>query len=170
MKSGDPNRQLEFILLSVSNLLRRIYNERYCDIDINGSRVKALIYLERSRDGMIQSEIAELLALGKAAAGTMIAGLENDGMVRRVENPLDQRVKIVQITDRGKEVVQTAERATSDLRGAIREGTSKQERREVIRLLEIMRDNLVELEEQNSRSAVPDLKKRHKRSLESSGI
>jgi MarR family transcriptional regulator for hemolysin len=142
MKSGDPNRQLEFVLNETARLMARIHNDRYRQVDINGTRVAALIYLQRSKTGMIQSELAERLEMGKAATGTMIDLLQADGLVERVPSPSDRRVRIVVITDEGREIVARAEEKTADIRRVIREGITKEERHLVIDILERMRTNL----------------------------
>ena len=164
MKSGDPSRQLEFVIYSLSRLMSRLYNDRYCEIDSNGTRIAALIHLERSKEGLIQSEIAERLNMGKAAVGTMFDHLEKDGLVVRTASPEDRRVRIVQITDSGRDLVSIAEDATKDIRLAIRQGTTKEQRSALIDMLEQLRQNLVRLDESHESFTAPDLKKRHKRS------
>ena len=163
MAKGSPELQFEFVVYGLSRLMSRIHNERYCEIDVNGTRVSALILLQRSKQGLIQSEIAEILSMGKAAAGTMIDQLEKDGLVIRIPSPSDRRVRIVQITDEGRKVVEEAELATSDIRDAMRRGISKSERRAVIEVLEKMRINLETMKDSSAGGSVPDLKKRHKR-------
>lgn len=163
MASRNPELEFEFVVYGLSRVLSRIHNERFCEIDVNGTRVSALIILRRSEHGMIQSEIAEILSMGKAPAGKMIDQLEKDGLVVRLPSPSDRRVRIVEITKEGRKVVEAAELATADIREAMRRGISKEERIAVIEVLEKMRLNLVEMDESGAQGPVPDLKKRHKR-------
>lgn len=167
LKSGDPNRQLEFVLSETARLMSRIHNDRYRRVDINGTRVAALIYLQRSKSGMIQSEIAERLEMGKAATGTMIDLLEADGLVERAPSPSDRRVRIVVITDEGRKIVARAEEKTADIRRVIRQGTTKEERRLVIDVLERMRANLRSLVGAESTEHPSSSNRRHKRSAAS---
>ena len=58
--------------------------------------------------GSRSTELADRAQITKQSIGYLVDYLESRGYVRRVPDPDDRRAKIVQLTDRGREVNETA--------------------------------------------------------------
>jgi DNA-binding MarR family transcriptional regulator len=145
VKRRDPSRQLEFLLTEVVRLQLRVYNGRFRTTGLNQSQVAALIHLDRVEE-ISQTELAERLGMQKAAAGTLIDGLEGKGLVERTRSSEDRRLQLVSITDPGRRVVDEVDHMGEALGTALRQGISREERTQLVSILQRLRENLREME------------------------
>ena len=141
MKHRDPNQQLEFLLVELVRLQVRVYNSRFRSTGLNQSQVAALIHLERT-DQLSQTDLAARLGMKKAAAGTLVEGLEGKGLVERSPSRDDRRVQLVSITESGRRVVDDVDHMAEQLGGEYRNGISREERAQFIAILQRLRANL----------------------------
>jgi DNA-binding MarR family transcriptional regulator len=141
VKRRDPNQQLEFLLTELVRLQVRVYNSRFRATGLNQSQVAALVHLERI-DQLSQSDLARRLGLRKAAAGTLIEGLEGKGMVERSRGRDDRRVQLVSITEAGRRVVEDVDHMAEQLGNDYRQGISRDERAQFVATLQRLRANL----------------------------
>ena len=141
MKRRDPNQQLEFLLTELVRLQVRVYNSRFRATGLNQSQVAALIHLERIEQ-LSQSDLARRLGMRKAAAGTLIEGLEGKGLVERSRGRDDRRVQLVSITDAGRHVVDEVDHMAEQLGNDYRQGISREERAQFVATLQRLRANL----------------------------
>jgi DNA-binding MarR family transcriptional regulator len=145
VKRRDPRRQLEFLLAEVVRLQLRVYNGRFRETGLNQSQVAALIHLDRVEE-LSQTELADRLGMQKAAAGTLIDGLEGKGLVERTRGREDRRLQLVSITDAGRRVVGEVDRMGEALGTGLRQGISREERAQLVSILERLRENLTRME------------------------
>ena len=141
MKRRDPNQQLEFLLAELVRLQVRVYNTRLRATGLNQSQVAALVHLERI-DQLSQSDLARRLGMRKAAAGTLIEGLEGKGLVERSRGQDDRRVQLVSITEAGRRVAEDVDHMAEQLGNDYRLGISRDERAQFVATLQRLRANL----------------------------
>ena len=141
MKRRDPNVQLEFLLAEVVRLQMRVYNRRFRKTGLNQSQVSALIHLDRV-DELSQIDLASRLGMRKAATGTLLDNLEGKGLVERTRGREDRRLQLVSITDEGRSVVETVDRMAEPLGQELRQGVSRDERVQLVSILQRIRKNL----------------------------
>jgi DNA-binding MarR family transcriptional regulator len=149
MKRRDPSRQLEFLLAEVVRLQLRVYNGRFRTTGLNQSQVAALIHLDRIEE-LSQTDLAARLGMQKAAAGTLIDGLEGKGLVERERGRDDRRLQLVSITDAGRRVVGEVDRMGEALGTALRQGISREERTQLVSVLQRLRQNLSRMEKEET--------------------
>ncbi len=145
MKRRDPSQQLEFLLAEVVRLQLRVYNARFRATGLHQSQVAALIHLDRVEE-LSQTDLAARLGMQKAAAGTLIDGLEGKGLVERTRGREDRRVQLVSITDDGRRVVDEVDRMAESLGTALRRGVTREERTQLVSILQRLRENLRRME------------------------
>jgi MarR family transcriptional regulator for hemolysin len=145
VKRRDPNQQLEFLLAELVRLQLRVYNSRFRITGLNQSQVTALIHLDRVEQ-LSQTDLAARLGMRKAAAGTLIEGLEGKGLVERSRGRDDRRVQLVSITDAGRRVVDEVDHMAEQLGTEYRTGISREERAQFISILQRLRANLRAME------------------------
>lgn len=68
-------------------------------------RAHGIVFQHLDPTGTTVSALAERAGMTKQAMGELVLHLERHGYVRRVPDPGDRRAKLVQLTDRGREVV-----------------------------------------------------------------
>jgi len=146
VKRSDPNRQLEFLLTEVVRLQLRVYNQRFRTTGLHQSEVAALIHLDRVEE-LSQTDLAARLGMRKAATGTLIESLEDKRLVERRRGRDDRRVQLVSITDAGREVVDSVDRMAEGLAAGYRRGISRDERLQLVSILQRLRDNLRRMDE-----------------------
>jgi DNA-binding MarR family transcriptional regulator len=145
VKRRDPNRQLEFLLVEVARLQLRVYNARFRSTGLNQSQVAALLHLHRAEQ-LSQTDLSERLGMRKAALGTLIDGLEGKGLVERARSREDRRLQLVSITEAGARVVDEVDQMGEALGTGLRQGTSREERMQLVSILQRIRQNLSEME------------------------
>jgi DNA-binding MarR family transcriptional regulator len=145
VKRRDPSQQLEFLLAEVVRLQLRVYNGRFRATGLNQSQVAALIHLDRV-EALSQTDLAARLGMQKAAAGTLIDGLEGKGLVERTRGREDRRLQLVSITDAGRRVVDEVDRMAESLGTALRQGVTREERTQLVSILQRLRENLSRME------------------------
>ena len=150
MKRSDPNRQLEFLLAEVVRLQLRVYNGRFRSTGLNQSQVAALIHLDRVEE-LSQTDLAARLGMRKAATGTLLDGLEGKGLVERTRSREDRRLQLVSISDAGRRVVDEVDHMGEALGIGLRQGISREERTQLVSILQRIRENLREIEKGDAR-------------------
>jgi len=149
VKRRDPARQLEFLLAEVVRLQLRVYNGRFRATGLNQSQVAALIHLDRIEE-LSQTDLAGRLGMRKAAAGTLIDGLEGKGLVERTRSREDRRLQLVSITDAGRRVVDEVDHMGEALGTAMRQGITREERTQLVSILQRIRSNLRAMERRDA--------------------
>jgi DNA-binding MarR family transcriptional regulator len=145
VKRRDPSQQLEFLLAEVVRLQLRVYNGRFRATGLNQSQVTALIHLDRVEE-LSQTDLAARLGMKKAALGTLIDGLEGKGLVERERGREDRRLQLVSITDAGRRVVSEVDDMAEILGTALRQGITREERTQLVSILQRLRHNLRSME------------------------
>jgi MarR family transcriptional regulator for hemolysin len=95
-QSRDDIR-LGFLIHDVSRMRRSAYDQFMKPLDITRAQWWVLAHLSR-HDGMMQTQLADVLEVGKASLGDVIESLEGGGWVSRRPDPTDKRAKRVYLT------------------------------------------------------------------------
>ncbi|MDF2235717.1 MarR family transcriptional regulator [Albimonas sp. CAU 1670] len=112
-------------------------------------------YLSRNgEEGMLQTELAKRLDVGKVAVGGLIDRLEASGFVERRPDAKDRRAKRVVVTDKGRDVLATMAEVGHELNGMIFEGVPVERMRIAEEVLAQMKDNILRSFEVESEGGV----------------
>lgn len=144
--SQRSNRDLRlgFLMHDVSRMRRRAFDEYMKPLGVTRAQWWVIAHLSR-RDGMVQTELATILDVGKASLGAVIDRLEKSGLIERRPHPSDRRAKSIFMTQKARDLVsqmQAAEREYNDL--ILRE-LSEADRDQLLLLLERVKDALAGL-------------------------
>lgn len=86
---------------------RTFFDQALKPLAITRSQWWALGNISRhAEEGMIQTELARILDMGKVSVGGLIDRLENSGLVYRQSDKVDRRVKRIFITEKGYEILE----------------------------------------------------------------
>jgi DNA-binding MarR family transcriptional regulator len=149
-KVQDPDNwdaRLGFLMHDVSRLRRSVFDESMKPAGLTRSQWWVLAHLSR-HDGMIQSDLAGVLDLGKAALGGLLDRLEGLGFVERRADERDGRVKRVFLTGNGRQAVQQMRAKSHELSERILQGLSAQARQDLADSLAVVKKNLLALRAQ----------------------
>ncbi len=125
-------------LLTVTHAIRREHNARLASLDASvprGRLLKAMNELGQPR----MSELAENLGLTARTITTSVDALEREGLLRRSAHPTDRRATLVELTPKGRAHVDEWQSFQRRLAEEAMSPLSKQDRRDLMRLLEIVR-------------------------------
>jgi DNA-binding MarR family transcriptional regulator len=103
------------------------------------ARYEALVLLQFSRKGSLPlGKMGERLMIHPTSVTNIVDRLEAQSFIRRVPHPTDRRTTLAEITDNGREVVEAATRAVTEVSFAM-DGLSEREIEQLIRLLRKLR-------------------------------
>jgi DNA-binding MarR family transcriptional regulator len=141
----DPNSQLEFVLHVVSRELARSYNDHFRKVDLSQTQAGVLLQVDWAKANT-QTEIAQRLGIGKAAAGEVIIELEARGMLKRQRDPNDARRIEVSLTPAGRRKVKSINDFVARLGPIVLAGIDDDELERAMAVLLRVRDNLAALQ------------------------
>lgn len=140
VQAASTTPRLEMLILLTARNLRRAFDGHLRSMNLNMTQARLLALLDQT-GARSQRELADLLSIGRAAAGTLIDELETRGLVERRPDPADRRVWQIHLTDLAADMVAGSYEMDERLTEALRAGLSRQDRQTLIRLLKIVNDN-----------------------------
>lgn len=106
MRTVKSRAKLGFLIHDVSRMRRTFFDQALRPLGITRSQWWALGNISRhAEEGMIQTELARILDVGKVSVGGLIDRLEATGLVYRQADKVDRRVKRIFITPKGYEIL-----------------------------------------------------------------
>ena len=111
----DLSRNFGFILHDVARLLRTTFDRRVRALGFTRSQWWVLNHLFR-KDGLTQSELADLLEVEKATLGRLLDRMEQKGWIRREDDAADRRVRRVHLTVEVEPAIEAMRAAAADAR------------------------------------------------------
>lgn len=140
--------RLGFLMHDVSRLRRIVFDNLMKPLNVTRSQWWVLAYLSR-HDGMIQSDLASVLELGKAALGGLIDRLEAAGFIERRPDAADRRVKRVYLTNVGNQTIKEMRERSHEMSEEILEGLDGAQRLQLADMLNHVKQNLLRMKREN---------------------
>ena len=134
--------RLGFLMHDVSRLRRSVFDEFMKPMAMTRSQWWILAHLSR-HDGMIQSDLANVLDIGKAALGGLIDRLEASSFIERRADDKDRRVKRVYLSSKGTKIITEMRSRSHDMSERILEGLDTQSRHALVDMLSLVKKNLL---------------------------
>ena len=141
--NAPPWQRVETTMMSAARDIRLAYDLCFESLDLNLSQASLIGYVAENGP-MNQTQLAAALVLGRAATGTLVDQLEARGLVRRLPDPDDRRVWLVENTAAGAEVAIEVVEVDEQLRKRMRVGITREERQQLAGLLLRMSANAAE--------------------------
>ncbi len=108
--------RLGFLIHDVSRLRRTVVDKVMKPLGITRSQWWVLTNLSRdSSHEMMQTELANVLDIGKVALGGLLDRLEANGYIARRADPVDRRAKRISLTPKGEKMLDDMEERASRL-------------------------------------------------------
>ena len=138
---APPWRRFESTLMATSRMIRRAYDWRLKDIDLNLSEACLLAYVVE-HGPLTQTQVAERVGMGRAPAGTIVDSLSKRGLLVRLPDATDRRVWLLSATEAGKGLAAEISEVEAKLRVELRNGLSRAEREQLAQTLVRLQENL----------------------------
>ena len=141
---APPWQRVESTLMATARAIRRAYEIRFADLDLNLTQASLLAYLFEAGP-ITQSRLASRLGMGRAAAGLVIDTLEARGLVERRANVEDRRAWMIALRPEGVRIATPILEIDAVLRSELRAGISRAERQQLAGLLLRLQSNLADV-------------------------
>jgi len=139
------DRNIGFLVSDIARLIGVEYNRIMKPIGLTTPQFRMIIHLQRE-DGVTQSHLANILAVGKVSTSSLIDRLEQSGWIERRPDPNDRRSNLIYLTEKGHGI----ENRMLDTGKALTKQTLKnldaKQRSTLIDLLVTVKANLLEVE------------------------
>ncbi len=102
MKNSDIRRDAGLRIIETSRLLRSLVEQRLKPYGMTRAQYATLARLDR-QDGLVQSELADMLEVQPIAMVRLADHLEAEGLIERRADPQDRRCNRLHLTAAGRE-------------------------------------------------------------------
>ncbi|MDB5968426.1 MAG: transcriptional regulator, MarR family [Hydrocarboniphaga sp.] len=137
------NIRIAFHIHDVSRMRRSAYDQIMKPVGITRAQWWVMAHLSRS-DGMMQTQLADVLNVGKAAVGPLLERLEAANLVERRSDAIDKRVKRVYMLKAGRQIMKTLVQEEAKFNDRVLAFMSLSEREELLRVLAGIKKALAE--------------------------
>ena len=141
--------RLGFLMHDVSRLRRIVFDEFMKPMGMTRSQWWILAHLSR-HDGMIQSDLANVLDLGKASLGGLIDRLESSKFIERRSDDSDRRVKRIYLTSKGTSTIAEMRAPGQAMSERILVGLDTDARHALVDMLSLVKKNLLAIKGDSS--------------------
>ena len=138
----NVERNFGFILHDVARLLRTTFDRRVRELGLTRSQWWVLTHLFR-KEGLTQSELADVLELEKASLCRLLDRLESKGWVRREADGRDRRVKRIYLTEAVEPSMKVMRAIAADVRADALAGLGPDEQDRFVDTLLTIKANLM---------------------------
>ncbi len=139
------DRNIGFLVSDIARLIGVEYNRIMKPMGLTTPQFRMIMQLQR-QDGVTQSHLANILAVGKVSTSGLIDRLEQSCWIERRPDPNDRRSNLIYLTDKGHNI----ESRMLDTGKALTKQTLKnldtKQRSTLIDLLLTVKTNLQEVE------------------------
>ncbi len=104
------------LLASTARGWRKAFDAAMASHNLSDAKAIPLMLLLRHGDRIPQGVLAERVGIEGATIVRVVDELEKEGLIQRVADEADRRVKLIQLTPEGRAIAAKAERAAARLR------------------------------------------------------
>ena len=137
--------RLSFLIHDVSRMRRTAFDQYMKPHGVTRSQWWVLSNLSR-HDGMMQTELADILDVGKVTVGGLVERLEQAGWVERRADAADRRARRVYMTPKARKFVAGIREAGHEMNELAFAGLSRVDRHDLFDLLSRIKANLKSIE------------------------
>jgi DNA-binding MarR family transcriptional regulator len=145
MDTHINNKNFEFYLRSIVHAMKQMLDNKLLPYDITNQQARLLgdIDNQLKRDEeIVQKDLERTMNLRGSSITSLLQGLERKGFISRSTGNGDGRTKQVDITEKGRTVIEEVESSFQGLERLLVEGMSEEEKATFLHLLRISFNNL----------------------------
>ena len=145
-KEEHPFR-IGFLIHDVSRLRRTVVDKALRPMGVTRSQWWVLANLSRHNGkGMMQTELAKVMDVGKVTLGGLIDRLEASGLVKRQADPTDRRAKRVVMTPKGIKLLADIQEIATEVNARIMNGILRNDITRAETVLYKMKQQLISMD------------------------
>lgn len=139
------DRNVGFLVSDIARLIGVEYNRIMKPMGLTTPQFRMIMQLQR-QDGVTQSHLANILAVGKVSTSSLIDRLEQSGWIERRPDPNDRRSNLIYLTDKGNDIEARMLATGKSLTKQTLKNLNREQRSTLIDLLATVKANLLEIE------------------------
>lgn len=141
MMINDSDRGFGFLLTETARLFRKLLDRRLHPLGLSRAQWSVLAILS-NRDGLSQSQLAEILEIEKTTTGRLIDHVEKSGWIERRPIPGDRRLWGVHLTEQARPLIAEVERIVLATRKEMLSELSPPQQQELSHALQAVKASL----------------------------
>lgn len=147
MDISAPDSGPTLMIVDIARRLRRHFEAALASIDtgLTVAEARTLTYVWRNQ-GQRQTVIAEQMSIEPMTLVGYLDSLEAAGLIQRTMDPTDRRAKLITLTDASAPILAKIEKALKNVRADAMANVSENSQKELVALLETMKNNLLSAE------------------------
>jgi DNA-binding MarR family transcriptional regulator len=138
----DLSNCIGFVTSTAIKAVTKDFNKRLGKYGTTRIQWIALYFLLAADMPMSQKELAALMNVQDPSLARLIDRMERDGLLRRIENPMDKRVKFLELTETGRSKAVDMMPLGEDFSNLLLEDITKEEIENFHRVLDKMQKNI----------------------------
>lgn len=145
MDTRTNDKNIEFYLRSIVHSMKQMLDNKLLPYDITNQQARLLGDIDnqlKRYEGIVQKDLERTMKLRGSSITSLLQGLERKGFISRSTGNEDGRTKRVDITEKGRAVIEEVESSFQELERLLVEGMSEEEKAIYLRLLRISYRNL----------------------------
>lgn len=135
-------RSLGFLVHDVSRLMRTAFDRRVAALGLTRSQWHVLAYAYRDQ-GLTQSELADVLDVGKVTLGGLVDRLQAKGWLERRPDQSDRRIKRIYLTADAEPIIKSMRAPAQQLFGSMVDGLTETQQEQLVDMLLLLKRNLL---------------------------
>ncbi len=143
MENRSKERMAMGRLMRVNRLHRSTIEKLFKELGVHRSQHMMLVYLESTEPTPSQKQIAEHFDVTAAAVAMSLKKMEKNGLIERSASFHDNRVNIINVSEKGKDVLKRTRALFNEMDNAAFDGMSDEEMDTLIEMLERVTQNLM---------------------------
>lgn len=136
------DESLGYVINLAARVFERALAEGIAPLGLTTGQFPALLALWE-RDGVSQSELAQIVRVEQPTMAQALARMERDGLIVREPDPADGRRAVIRLTPRGRAAEAPAIAAALDVNRRAAAGLGAEQQQAVIEALMVLTTNLV---------------------------
>lgn len=138
-------KQLVGKLLRANRLHKSLADKKFSDPVVHRNQRHIMLYLMESPEPPSQKEIAAAFEISTAAITMSLKKMEQNGLIERVSPDEDNRVKLISISDKGREYMLKNKEYFDEMDEAMLDGVSEEDLATVSGVLDKFIENLLKI-------------------------
>jgi DNA-binding MarR family transcriptional regulator len=136
----------------IDEMIAKHANKQLSELGITVTQMHVLIYLHfRKGHESSLKELEKTFETSQATAAGVVVRMEEKEIIESYVSPHDRRVKMIRLTEKGKELLEKSHRDALRTEHMIEAGFTKEEKEELNRLLDILYETIHKLEEKEEK-------------------
>jgi DNA-binding MarR family transcriptional regulator len=138
----EAEHALSWLFFDIHRLIGKDFETRSKDFGLTRTQWRVIFFVERTKGGMSQTELADLVEMEKAPLGKILDRLEESGWIVRKPHPTDRRARLVYATSKIERHVDKLGAAGAATFARMLQGARQSEVKELIERLQKLKRNL----------------------------